>query len=228
MRRLRKKRRGYGTIRFEIPPYKRRKFITLMTLGIFLVSLGLTIWVVDARLRPVLRELALAKAKVLATAAVNEAVANGEAREIKYQDLVAIKVDRDGRPVLLQPNTGELNRLAARITLDVQKALVGLKRAKIRLPVGQVLGPQVLGTWGPEVNANFLPVGTVEGHIVDSFSAAGINQTRHRIVVRIEAEVRVVVPLVTASTRIRTDVPLAEALIVGEVPGMYLEGVKIR
>jgi len=199
-----------------------------MTLGIFLVSLGLTIWVVDARLRPVLRELALAKAKALATAAVNEAVANGEARNIKYQDLVTIKADRDGRPVLLQPNTGELNRLAARITLDVQKALNGLQRSKVRLPVGQVLGPPVLGSWGPQVNVNFLPVGTVEGRIIDSFGAAGINQTRHRISVRIETQVRVMVPLVAASTRIQTDVPLAEALIVGEVPGMYLEGAKIR
>ncbi len=199
-----------------------------MTVGIFLASLALTVWFVDARLRPVLREVALAKAKFLATAAVNQAVASGEARNIKYQDLVTVKADQQGRPVLLQPNTGELNRLAARITLDVQEALSGLKRAKVRLPVGQVLGPRVLGTWGPEVNANFLPVGTVEGRIIDSFGAAGINQTRHRIAVRIEAEVRVVVPLVAAATRIRADVPLAEAVIVGEVPGMYLEGLKIR
>lgn len=226
MRNRWKRRRGYGTIRFEIPPYKRRKFLSLLVLGLFLLSLSLTVWTIDARLRPTLRALALAKAKATATLSVNRAVANGEARAIKYQDLIAVKADQQGRPVLLQPNTGELNRLAARITLDVQESLSRLRRTKVRIPVGQVLGSQIFGTWGPEIGVGILPVGTVTGQIVDSFSVAGINQTRHRISVRIAAEIKVVVPLVTATARIRTDVPLAEAIIMGEVPRVYMNGLR--
>ena len=66
----------------------------------------------------------------------------------------------------------------------------------------------------------------MEGRIVDSFSVAGINQTRHRICVRVTTEVKVVVPLVAAAVRIRTDVPLAEAVIMGEVPGVYMNGIR--
>lgn len=219
-------RRGYGTIRFEIPPYKRRKFISLMILGLFCLSLALTVWTVDARLRPSLRTLALSKAEVLATLAVNRAVAEGEARAIKYQDLMTVREDGQGRPVLLQPNTGELNRLAARITLDVQEALSRLKRASVRIPIGQVLGSQLLGSWGPEIGVGIMPVGAAAGRIVDSFSVAGINQTRHRISVRVTAEIKVVVPLVAATARVQTDVPLAEAIIMGEVPGVYMNGLK--
>jgi len=227
MRRWRRRgrRRGYGTIRIEIPPYKRRKFISLMVVGSFLISLVLTFFAIDLRLRPSLRDLALAQAKVLATTAVNQAVARGEARSIKYENLVTIKVDQQGRPVWSQPNTGELNRLAAQITLDVQEALSALKRTRVRLPMGQVLGTQVLGTWGPQISVSLMLVGTVTGHIIDSFSVAGINQTRHRISVRIETDVKVVVPLVSASAHVSTDVPLAETVIVGEVPQVYLNGL---
>lgn len=223
MRRLRR-RRKQGTIRFEIPPYRRRRFISLVIVASFMASLCLTAWVIDARLRPVLRELALAKAKTLATSAVNQAVSMGEARLIRYQDLMTIKNDQSGRPVLIQPNTGELNRLAAAITMDVQKRLTALSRTRLQIPLGQVLGWQVLGTWGPSVRVSILPVGTVAGRIVDSFSVAGINQTRHRVALRIAAEVRVVVPLVSATAAIQTDVPLAEAIIMGEVPGVYVGG----
>ncbi|MCL6615084.1 MAG: sporulation protein YunB [Firmicutes bacterium] len=225
MRRWRRRGRGYGTIRFEIPPYKRRKFLSLLVLGGFLCGLSTTLYLVDARLRPVLRDLALAKAKTLASAAVNRAVAQGAAQSIDYQDLIAVKTDREGRPVLLQPNTGALNRLAARITLDVGRALADLHETRVSLPLGQVFGTQLLGSWGPQIGVRLMPVGTVEGRIVDSFGAAGINQTRHRIFVRVETEVKVVVPLVSATARIRTDVPLAEAVIMGEVPDFYLGGI---
>lgn len=228
IRRWRRRRRRYGAIRFEIPPYKRRKFTTLMVLGSFLISLGLTVWLVDARIRPSLQALAVARAKVLATTTVNRAVAGGEARTIKYQDLITIRDDQQGRPVLLQPNTGELNRIAAQITIDVQQALSGLGRTRIRIPLGLVLGMKFLGTWGPELPVNLLPVGTAEGQIIDSFSVAGINQTRHRISVRITTVVKVVVPLVAATAQIRTDVPLAEAVIMGEVPSVYMNGITSR
>ncbi|MGE5549805.1 MAG: sporulation protein YunB [Bacteroidota bacterium] len=225
---MRRRRRGYGTIRFEIPPYKRRKFFSLMILGAFLMSIALGFWLAEARLRPSLRALALAKAKVMATMAVNKAVSEGEAQNIAYQDLISVRADNEGRPMLLQPNTGRLNRLASQITLDVQRSLLELGRTRVRLPLGQVLGMHVLGSWGPSVTASFLPAGTVEGHIIDSFSVAGINQTRHRISVRVTTEVKVIVPLVAATACVVTDVPLAEAVIVGQVPGVYVEGGALR
>lgn len=136
-----------------------------------------------------------------------------------------IRTDQQGRPVLLRPNTAVLNTLAARITLEVQRALAVLPEVQVTVPLGQVLGSQIIGTWGPKVPVRLLPVGTVEGKIVDVFDAAGINQTRHRIIIRLTSEVKVVVPLVAASTRLRTEIPLAEAVIMGEVPEVYLDGL---
>ena len=226
-RRLRSRSRSlrnrYGTITFKIPPYKRRKFISLMVVGIFLLSLWLTFWLIDVRLRPYLRVLALAKAKVLATEAINLAVASSGAKSIKYQELMFIKSDSEGRPVLLQPNTGEINAQAARLTLAIQHALAEIKPATVRLPVGQVLGTQMLGLWGPRIRVSILPLGTVEGRIIDSFDSVGINQTRHRICLRVTVEIKVVAPFIAANEPIRNDVPLAEAVIVGQVPDVYMD-----
>lgn len=224
--RRRRPRRGPGTISFQIPPYKRRKFLSLLVLGLFFLSLWLSFWLVDVRLRPSLHALALAQAKAMAVTAVNEAVIESGASGIKYQELVSIKTDERGRPVLLQPDMGRLNALAAEITLHVQQALRGLPRTSVRLPLGPVLGTQMLGSSGPRIGVALLPMGTVESRVVDSFTAAGINQTRHRILVRVQAEVKVVVPLVSATAKTSVDVPLAEAVIMGEVPGVFLDGTR--
>ena len=101
---------------------------------------------------PASRTWPLAKARVAATTAVNKAVLEGQAKSIRYQDLIAIKNDQQGRPVLLQPNTGELNRLAAQITLDVQHALLDLKRTWVRTPGGagsRDADPRVMGSGDP-------------------------------------------------------------------------------
>jgi sporulation protein YunB len=178
--------------------------------------------IVETRLKPTLLEIAEARARIIATNAVNTALSEEIALDIKYEDLMAWRTDGQGNVVAVQPNTGEISRIAAVTTIRVQQALRAAQREKISVPLGQVLGSSLLASMGPWITATILPIGTVNTSVTDFFETAGINQLRHRIYLEIEAYVKIVVPLVSASVVVNTSMPIAEAIILGDVPQFYV------
>ena len=122
----------------------------------------------------------------------------------------------------MQPNNAEINRIAVTATLAIQKRLQDLAPVTVKVPLGQVFGSRILAGYGPNLPVRVIPIGLVESVINDVFDQAGINQTRHRIFIRVKAVVKMIVPLVNEEIRINTDIPLTEAVIVGEVPNVYV------
>jgi sporulation protein YunB len=189
-------------------------------LAVLLVA-GTGFVVVDRRLRPTLVEFAVARARALAVQTIHGVVREKVGRNMRYEDLYAVRTDSQGKVVLMQPNTGEINRVAAEVADGIQLALRRLPLERIPIPLGQVLGTQLLAAAGPTVVARVIPVGTVEANLRDRFEEAGINQTRHRLYIEVQTNVKVVVPFINTSINLRTEVPLSESIIVGEVPQVY-------
>ena len=192
---------------------------------IFLLSLlGIMLFaIIDWRLRPTLHQLATARARVLATEAVTSAVALEIAQGIRWEDLYALRPDSAGRVVLVQPNTGEIDRLTSKVTLRVQEYLNEISDTKIRIPLGQILGTHVLANIGPRIVISITPIGTVTTKILSDFEQAGINQIRHKIYLEVIAHMQVIVPMVVATDDIVAQVPITEVLILGDVPQTYIQ-----
>ncbi len=217
--RLTRKRR-----RLVFPSFPRWKFSFISILFILCLCGGFLF--ADYRLRPTIQAKAEARARVVATTSINQAIQEKVAKNIHYEDLIAIKVDNRGRVVLMQPNTGEINRIASDATIAVQQ-LMKNTRDKIYIPLGQLLGSQILAGSGPDIPIVIVPVGTVESKVYDLFEEAGINQTRHKIYLEVKTTVRIIVPLLQSNVQIRAEVPLTEAIIMGEVPQVYFGGQPI-
>ncbi|HBE78545.1 MAG TPA: sporulation protein YunB [Firmicutes bacterium] len=207
---------------FQVPPYRKRRFRSLTFLGVLVLSLVVCFYIVDFRVRPTLRNLAEAKARVIATQAINEAVRSNISPDIQYQNLIKVQLNSEGKVALIQPNTGEINRIASEATLAVQRRLRDLPRILIRIPFGQIAGSKIMAGFGPDIVVKVTPIGFVESTINDRFDLAGINQVRHRIYVTVKAVVKMVVPLVSQEVQVSTDIPLVEAVIMGEVPEVYV------
>lgn len=227
--------------RVQRPPAARRSFgglspkpprRGLLAGRIFLLLIiGIVLFViVDWRLRPTLHQFAKAKARVLATEALTTAVALEIAEGIRWEDLYALRPDSSGKVVMVQPNTGEIDRLTSQVTLRVQELLSKISDTKIRIPLGQILGSNVLANVGPKIGISIIPIGTVTTKILSDFEQAGINQIRHKIYLEVTAHMQVVVPMVTATDNVVVQVPITEVLIMGDVPETYiqLEGRELR
>lgn len=201
--------------------WSRRRFMVSLV-AVFLVAVfALGFFIVDRRIRPTLLKMAEARARQIATQAINEAINGKVAINIKYEDLIAFRTDARGKVVLLQLNTGEINRISSEVTVRVQDLLRQVFQERIRIPLGQALGSQILAGLGPRLTIHVQPVGTVQSVILSKFEQAGINQTRHRVYMEVTAVVRIVVPLVSSDVTVRSEVPITEAVYMGEVPGVY-------
>ncbi len=189
-----------------------------------LISIALTVfWTVEIHLKPTLMAIAEAKAIQVATQTINNVINEKVSQNIDPQTLVNIKLDNRGRVVFIQPNTLEFNRLAADTTIKVQEALKLITEEKVYIPIGQVFGSQLLASMGPPIVVTIIPIGTVQVKVVDKFEQAGINQTRHMIYLFATTHVRIVVPLVSTTVSVNTQVPIAEYVVVGEVPSTYVQ-----
>lgn len=201
-------------------PALPKKLILFVSLAAFAVY---SFWIVENHLKPTLLAFAEAKAVQMATQTINNVINEKVSQDIDPQKLVNVKLDSRGRVVFIQPNTLEFNRLAADTTIKVQDALNLLVEQQIYIPVGQVFGSQLLASWGPKIVVTIIPIGTVQVKVVDKFEQAGINQTRHMVYLFATTNVRIVVPLVSSTVNVNTQVPIAEYVVVGEVPSTYVQ-----
>lgn len=208
------------------------KFVTkirwkIPSLAILFLLLGATstlvFWTVETHLKPTLLTIAEAKATLLATQSVNRVISESINLGIDPQKLVNVTLDSRGRVVLIQSNTMEFNRIAADTTIKVQNMLKEIGEEKISIPIGQVLGSQLLASVGPNITVTIIPVGTVQVKVFDKFEQAGINQTRHMVYLIATTQIRIVVPLVSKSISVNTQMPIAEYVVVGEVPSTYVQ-----
>ena len=179
---------------------------------------------VDAHIRPVIQSMAAYQAKVYATRILNEAVEAQLAGESpSYRELVSLSTGDDGKINAVQTDVVRLNLLKAALTNAATDRLEELEQQTVLVPLGTLLGWQVLSGRGPLVEFRLLPAGYVRSSLSHRFDAAGINQTRHQIMLRLDASIIAVLPGYTTSTEVSTDFLLAETVIVGTSPDSFTQ-----
>ena len=58
-----------------------------------------------------------------------------------------------------------------------------------------------------------------------SFYTEGINQTMHRLIMRVQTTIRILVPLSAENVTVSMDFVIAEQIIVGRIPDSYITGI---
>lgn len=203
--------------------YQRRFPMRLVVVLLIIVLMAVVPFaIIEINLKPTILAIAKAQAEQIAVKAIQDAINEKVAKSVEYKDLISIRTDNRGRIVLMQANTIKINSLAAETTLDIQKSLYKLEGKVIPIPLGQVLKSQLLAAYGPKINVTLVPIGSVKVKVIDDFQQAGINQTRHRLYLNVMGRVKIIIPLVSDYVEVESQVPIAETIIVGEVPQTYL------
>lgn len=201
-------------------PGKKPALLRRLTLCALLLCLVLML--LERNLTRVVLTLASAKAEVLAVQALNQAAEALIADGISYDSLVHVTLGEDGSVRLLQANTAGMNSLASRASLTAQARLEALQDQTVSVPLGSALGITLLAGTGPRIQVHMLPVGAVVTAYETEFTSAGINQTRHRVLLTMRAQVRLVLPTGVSGVEAVTQVAVAESIIVGQVPDSFV------
>lgn len=196
----------------------------LLMVGIILaLVLALGWWYLDGNLTRVVLSLADARARSLAVQVLNEAVEETLASGVKYDQLMIVSTGEDGHVRLIQANTAEMNRLASHVTLLAQQRLEALEEQAISVPLGSALGVPIFAGAGPKIQVQILPVGAVIPRFDTEFQTAGINQTRHKVILTLTATVRLVIPTGSSTLQATTQMAVAESIVVGQVPDSFVD-----
>ncbi|HAU30856.1 MAG: Sporulation protein YunB [Desulfotomaculum sp. 46_296] len=202
---------------------RRRPFLLFLRWLLPFIILLVVVVCLDHLMRTTILKIAEIRATQLATEAINRTVQEEVwDNNLQYQDFVQVQKDDQGRIVFMQANTVRVTRMAADIVLITNRTLENLKGQTISVPLGQITGLYLFSYMGPRIRATIVPVGTIEVNVDDKFEPAGINQTRHKIWLNFKTRVKVVIPSMYAEASIATSVPLAESIIVGEVPSTFV------
>lgn len=195
----------------------------LILLAAVCVLLGSGVFYVSARLRPMIAPIAVAEAKSVAAMAINTAVDEQlNLSQVGYDDLITLEKDADNHVTALKANAVEMNRLRADLTIAIQNKVDRIRDSVVEIPLGTVINSELLSGVGPNVRVRLSPVGFVEANITNSFTAAGINQTRHQVVLSVSATLAIAMPAATEYARVDTAIVLGESVLVGEVPKNYM------
>lgn len=199
----------------------RKTVAILLILFILSVFIGSFLYI-DRTLRPTITVLAETKALELANRSINKSVAEMVEGKINYEDLMNIRVDANDKITMIQANTIMMNEIASAVALEIQDELKKVKSTSAYIPIGTALGSPILAKYGPKLKVAIEPIGTVTVNFKTEFESSGINQTRHRIYLEAQTQVRVVIPLTTSTKEIKAQIPICETVIVGDVPNSYI------
>ncbi|MBR4081715.1 MAG: sporulation protein YunB [Clostridia bacterium] len=178
---------------------------------------------IEGNLTEVTLSLAQAKARTLAVTVLNETVEEVVQEGLSYDSLVRVITDDRGQVRLLQADTTAMNHLAARVSALAQSKLDSAENRAVQVPLGSALGLTLFAGAGPKLRVQVLPVGAIASRFDTEFQAAGINQTRHRILLTMTATVKLVIPTGAKTVEASTQVAVAESIIVGEVPQSFVD-----
>ena len=195
----------------------RRALLLLAVSGLLAFALY-----AGAQMRPLLGSLATTRVSNavnrIVYQAVNEAIDSGQ---IAYEQLVSYEKDNEGRITMVRSNMAAFNRLQSQILDLILGRIDQVSARELSIPVGSLTGSPLLAGRGPRISVRMESVGSSSARFENQFESAGINQTKHRIVLRIDVYVSILLPGYSTVTQVTNEITVAETVIVGEVPETY-------
>lgn len=191
--------------------------------ALFALLLLAALIALEQNLSQTMLDMAFAEAYSMAVETLNKAVKLVTENGVEYGDLMDARLDAQGRVTMLRADTMRMNELAAQTALRAEEELNSVENQFVRIPLGAALGIKSLSGFGPKMSMQILPVGAVHASFDTEFESAGINQTRHRIFLTLRATVSLIIPTGSQVVEVQSTMPIAESIIVGEVPDSFVD-----
>ena len=213
LRRIQIHRRHY-----RYPAVRRRRAVLLLAAAAVISG------AVMIRIEPEMEKMAGYMINTEVTEYLNTAIAERiKSGELDYASFVTLEKDSAGKVTALVTNMAKINVLQTEITAEVLRMLSDRMETSIKVPVGNIIGGTVLSGRGPNINIRILSVSNMSAKFSNQFISAGINQTRHQIVLNFTVDIDMLIPGGTVHDTVTSSMVVAETVIVGDVPDTYAD-----
>ena len=213
------KKEVYAALKLRRLPDRKRRRRTALVLSCAAVAgvLALSLY-----LRRLSCEIAMSDAIDAVNLAINESVTELlREREYGYDWFVSLEKDGAGSITAITTNAAHINAFSAELLTEIVRNADN-QRLDIRIPLGNLLGSNLLLGRGPEVPVEILMLTSSFVRFEQDLRSTGINQTRHTLTLQARVDIDILIPWATVSTTAESDILLAETLIIGRVPETYV------
>lgn len=195
--------------------------LLVLFLGILIFFTGLFLGL-RAYWEEPLEALAQSRVSAVASQLINEAVSEKIADgTLSCEKIICFEKDGAGSVTALKTDMQQVNQLKNKILSDLNHQLLELDQDEIGIPAGSLILPELLGGRGPDIPVKITAIRKSGGEFISTFSDAGINQTLHRLNLRIFVEGTVLVLGKIQTFSASGTVLVAETVIVGQVPHTF-------
>jgi len=153
---------------------------------------------------------------------INNIIAN-KITEIGSENIIEYKYDEVGNIIAVNANVVTMNILNASIAEEVINRISALDDIYVGIPLGSFFSSKLFPAMGPDIPVKIIPLSTVYTEYSTEFTSTGINQTQHKIFIKVNCSVKVLSALSNNTQDITMEIPIAETIIIGGVPNTYIE-----
>ncbi len=219
---IRKLRYRYRKKRFsKKPPRKSHPWFVFLV-----VFMGLGLWFAfftEQRMGPLVQEMAMSTLNNQLISEINLAATMAlEEENIRAGSILQEDKAEDGTIENIVTDYIVANRVKTAIATRVAQVMEEHRTVITKVPVGAFFSDTMMTGFGVPVPLSVYASHRIEIQFLDTFDAAGINQTRQQLSLSIKIPVRIAGVFSSLDGEVHTEVPLAESVIIGTVPQTYM------
>lgn len=147
--------------------------------------------------------------------AVSDAVSENAA------DISALETLADGSAAALTTDSAAAERIRSAAVENTYRQLADLEEAHLTVPLGTLLDPQYLSGIGPRIPVGVVGLSSVSASVQSEFTASGVNQTKYGMNLELQTQVSLHALWCSRTVEVTNTYPLAEIILVGDVPSVY-------
>ncbi len=189
---------------------------------VFILTVIALLYIFHARFKPAIRIYAEHQAQNAVYQLINTQIEKAlSSANLSYQSFVNLEKDSDGRICAITTNMSAMNTFKAQVTDAILKENADMPPFELKIPAGVLLANEYFAGYGPNIPVKILPFSSVKTSYSNSFTSAGINQTRHQIMMNFTASVNMLFPGFRDNMTVTSDICIAETVIVGATPQFF-------
>lgn len=217
----------------------------MLSIIIVLVLIMISFYVINKKVSPVLINYAETEIRNISTMVINRAISKQMVEELDFEELFLIDKNSTGEINTIDFNPQIVNKVLSTCTSTVQLNLKYVEQGKLEeidipeillteykrgkkgsgiiyeIPSGAVFHNVILANLGPKVPVRLNLVGDIESNVQTKITDYGINNALIEVFVTITVSEQVILPFISKTIQVSTDIPVAMKLISGKIPNSY-------
>lgn len=165
----------------------------------------------------------IAQVKTVSSSAINTAVGEYIKENMDVGNkMVEINSDESGNVKSISENAFIVNQFKTDITNAAQSYVDSvMSKHGIKVQLGNFTGLTILSEFGPYIPMDVDATSSIGCEVISTFESCGVNQTLHRLELKMDVDIYVGNPFRIESIAYSTNYEISQTIVVGNIPSAY-------